>query len=181
MNNRDAIERSGVAEAAASSSTFAEAGNMIAAVDGKYAATAFTNILRAHRLYPGAEDAVKAAQRAVRDMLVVRLRAQARPGDRKAFLEAAAEAFGYTLDHEAKNLLLLSYSKIFKQEPDSFLSNTALATADEDARGRGETARAGALSLCHHTRDVCPHGCRFQKGRRGSVGSASHRLFRREW
>ena len=92
----DAIESLGVARAATSSLTFARAGEVIATGRSQSAATALTIIMRAPDLYPGAKGAGKVAQRAVRDILVVRLRVQA-PKEAAPFLEAAAEAFGYPL------------------------------------------------------------------------------------
>ena len=82
--------------------------------------------------------AVKAAERAVRDVVVVRCRSRAEPGDRGAFLEAAEEAFGRPLDRELRAVLLLAYHKFAKNRPDSFLSNSQLATA---RRGRPRPRR----------------------------------------
>ena len=62
-----------------------------------------------------AEGAVKAAERAVRDVVVLRLRSQADPGDRKAFLDAAVEVFGrlgQPLDQELQACLLLAFHKL---------------------------------------------------------------------
>ena len=46
--------------------------------------------------------AVKAAERAVRGVVVLRCRSQAKPADRGALLEAAEEAFGRPLDRELR-------------------------------------------------------------------------------
>ena len=124
--------------AEAGSVKFATAGKLLAAGGSENAATALTCIRRAHVLNPEAEEEVRVAQRAVRDILVVRLCAQVPPNNREAFLKAAEEAFAYPEDREAKNLLLLSYSKIFKHMPDCFLSNNALAAA---GRGRPRPRR----------------------------------------
>ena len=56
--------------------------------------------------------AVKAAERAVRDVVVLRCCPQAEPANRGAFLEAAEEAFGSPLDRELQAVLLLAYHKI---------------------------------------------------------------------
>ena len=85
--------------------------------------------------------AVKAAERAVRDVVVVRCRSRAEPGDRGAFLEAAEEAFGRPLDRELRAVLLLAYHKFAKNRPDTFLSNSQLATA---RRGRPRPRRRRA-------------------------------------
>ena len=77
--------------------------------------------------------AIKAAERAVRDAFVLRLRSQAVPGNRASFLETAEEAFGRPLDVEVRAVLLLAYHKVSKGKPDTFLSNRQLATA---RRGR---------------------------------------------
>ena len=61
-----------------------------------------------------AEGAVRAAERAVRDVVVLRCRHQAQPTDRIAFLAAAVEAFGGPLDPGLKSVLLLAHHKIFK-------------------------------------------------------------------
>ena len=63
-----------------------------------------------------AEGAVRAAERAVRDVVVLRCRHQAQPTDRSAFLAAAVEAFGGPLGPELKSVLLLAHHKIFKAE-----------------------------------------------------------------
>ena len=82
--------------------------------------------------------AIKAAERAVRDAFILRLRSQAVPGNRASFLETAEEAFGRPLDVEARAVLLLAYHKVSKGKPDTFLSNSQLATA---RRGRPRPRR----------------------------------------
>ena len=62
-----------------------------------------------------AECAIKAAERAVRDVVVLRLRSRADPADRKAFLKAAEEVFGrpgQRLDQEFQACLLLAFHKL---------------------------------------------------------------------
>ena len=64
-----------------------------------------------------AEGAVKAAQRAVRDVIVLRCRSVSEPRDRDAFILAAEEAFGRggePLDRELKAVLLLAYHKLHR-------------------------------------------------------------------
>ena len=65
-----------------------------------------------------AEGAVKAAQRAVRDVVVLRCRSVSEPRDREAFILAAEEAFGRPgepLDDELQALLLLAYYKLLRR------------------------------------------------------------------
>ena len=82
--------------------------------------------------------AINAAERAVRDAFVLRVRSQAVPGNRASFLETAEEAFGRPLDVEVRAVLLLAYHKVSKGKPDTFLSNSQLATA---RRGRSRPRR----------------------------------------
>ena len=56
--------------------------------------------------------AVKAAERAVRDVVVLRCRSQADPGDSGAFLYAAVEAFGRPLERELEACLILAFHKL---------------------------------------------------------------------
>ena len=62
-----------------------------------------------------AEGAVKAAQRAVRDVVVLRCRSVSEARNRETFILAAEEAFGRRrepLDRELLALLLLAYDKL---------------------------------------------------------------------
>ena len=59
-----------------------------------------------------AESAVMAAERAMRDVVVLRCQSQDRPGDRTLFLDAAEEAFDRRLGKELQMLLLLAFHKI---------------------------------------------------------------------
>ena len=95
--------------------------------------------------------AIKAAERAVRDAFVVRCRSQAVPGDRASFLETAEEAFGRPLDRDARATLLQAYHKVSKGKPDTFPSNSQLATA---RRGRPRPRRRKQRD----PRDVVPAG-----------------------
>ena len=138
QNTRDAIQCLDAAQAATGSATFLSAGDLIADGSTKNAAVVLTSIMRAHELCDAeAKLAVKAAQRAVRDILVIRLRAQVPPGDREAFLKAAADAFGYPIVGKVREQLLLACSKT-KDKRGGFLSNNAQATA---RRGRGRPRR----------------------------------------
>ena len=62
-----------------------------------------------------AEGAVKAAQRAVRDVVVLRCRSVSEPRDREAFILAAEEAFGRRgepLNRELQALLILAFHEL---------------------------------------------------------------------
>ena len=83
------------------------------------------NVARAHTMIgcvadscdKEAEGAVKAAQRAVRDVIVLRCCSVSEPRDREAFILAAEEAFGRRgepLDHELRAVLLLAYHKLHR-------------------------------------------------------------------
>ena len=87
---------------------------------------------------------IKAAERALRDVVVLRCSSQAAPGDRNAFLEAAAEAFGRTLDREVRAVLLLSYHKVFKGSNNAFLSNSARRGRTRPRRQRAANGDAAA-------------------------------------
>ena len=58
------------------------------------------------------ESAVMAAERAMRDVVVLRCQPQDRLGDRTLFLDAAEEAFDKRLGKELQMLLLLAFHKI---------------------------------------------------------------------
>ena len=63
------------------------------------------------------ESAVMAAERAMRDVVVLRCQSQDRPWDRTLFLDAAEEAFGQSLGRELQALLLIAFHKIkFRRE-----------------------------------------------------------------
>ena len=87
-----------------------------------------------------AKPKVKTAERAVRDVFVVRCRAACKPGDREAFLAVAEKAFPQgDWDLEIRSQILMAVSKIARTKPDTFLSNNQLATA---SRGRSRKRRA---------------------------------------
>ena len=62
------------------------------------------------------EDAVRAAERAVRDVVVVRCQSQDDPEDRFAFLLNAEEALGQPLSKELKAVLSLAFYKIARYQ-----------------------------------------------------------------
>ena len=100
---------------------------------------------------PFVQGMFKEAQRDCRDVLVLRCRCRARPGDRRAFLEAAKDAFGVQqLGTELKAVMLLAYHKLAKksQAVDTFLSNNQRATA---ARGGRPRPRRGPRGLRPNT------------------------------
>ena len=65
--------------------------------------------------------AVKAAERTARDVLVMRCRCQAVPGDKDSFLETVEQAFGGPLEQKLKAKILLSYHKITRDKVNKFL------------------------------------------------------------
>ena len=73
-------------------------------------------------------EAVKAAERATRDVVVWRCLCRSNPRDRKDFLATLTAAFGRTLDDDLKAQLLLSHRKIASSVIESFPSNGQRAT-----------------------------------------------------
>ena len=65
---------------------------------------------------------VKEAERTVRDVLVMRCRCQAVPGDKDSFLETVEQAFGGPLEQKLKAKILLSYHKITRDKVNKFPS-----------------------------------------------------------
>ena len=136
---RDAIQSLRAAEEAGGGDLLGQAIRLLEAPCAESAASALMALADVARSCDEeARGAVKAAQRAVRDVVVARCRSQAEPGDRGAFLEAAGELFGEPLDWELRAVLLHGYHKGAKDKPDSFLSNCQLATA---RRGRTRPRR----------------------------------------
>jgi len=74
-------------------------------------------------------EAVKEAERAVRDVLVMRCRCQAVPGDKDSFLETVEEAFGGSLEQKLKAKILLSYHKITRDKVNKFPSKNQIRNA----------------------------------------------------
>ena len=74
-------------------------------------------------------EAVKEAERAVRDVLVMRCRCQAVPGDKDSFLETVEQAFGRPLDQPLKAKVLLSYHKITRDKVNKFPAKNQIRNA----------------------------------------------------
>jgi len=87
---------------------------------------------------------IKAAEHAVRDVVVLRCSSRAAPQDRSAFLEAAAEAFGRPLDWDLQAVLLLVHHKVFKGSNNAFLSNSARRGRTRPRRQRAANGDAAA-------------------------------------
>ena len=81
----EAINCLSVAEHASSRPMFADVGELIAIRDCKHAAKTLITILSAHNKYPHAGSEIRAAQRAVRDIAVIRLRSEVPTQDPEAF------------------------------------------------------------------------------------------------
>ena len=71
----------------------------------------------AQRCDKAALGAVKAAERAVRDVVVLRCQSQDNPGDRFAFILNAEEAFGQPLGRELRAVLSIAFHKLTKPAP----------------------------------------------------------------
>ena len=97
------------AEAASGDSALGEARRLLDAPGAKSAAVALMTISAAAKnCEQEVSRAIKAAERAVIDVVVLRCCSRVQPGDRSAFLEAAEEAFGRLLDGELWAGLLLA-------------------------------------------------------------------------
>ena len=78
---------------------------------------------------PEADAAVKAATKAIRDVVVLRCCTMAGHSNRAAVLVALAEAFGRQLDCELESQLLLAYGRVTRHVADAFTSNNQLRGA----------------------------------------------------
>ena len=104
-----------------------------------------------------AEKAVKKADRDVRDVVVLRCRAECEdPKDRDGFLVKATEAYNGELDKEVRAQLLLAYHKDPTNQRCGFISNNQVAA---DRRGGPRPRRR-----------------RHSPGKRGEDGLADHEL-----
>ena len=83
-------------------------------------------------------QAMKAAERTLRDVLVVRCHSRVTPDDRAAFIAVAEEAFGAEWSREHRSQTMLSFHKVYKNKGNTFLSNNAGATL---RRGRRRKRR----------------------------------------
>ena len=139
-NERDAMEKLEAAEVIAGDASLGEARRMLAEPGAKSAANALLAIRAVPRNYEDDSlNAIKEAERKVRDVVALRCRSRREPGnrdDRDAWLRTAEEAFGHFWDRELRDVLLLAYSKVPKNRP--FPSNNQLAT---ERRGRSRPRR----------------------------------------
>ena len=85
-----------------------------------------------------AVDAVRAAERAVRDVVVLRCCSTTSPRDRDLFLAGAEEAFGRTLELQLHSQLLLAYKKVIVQRAavDAVSAFRAAAETELECRHR---------------------------------------------
>ena len=90
--------------------------------------------------------AVKAVERALRDVTVLRCRCFAPPGDRAAFLAIVGEAFGGTLDSKEESAICLSYKRRMSLAPDAFPSKNSSRSRPRRPRRRNSPVRQGAAA-----------------------------------
>ena len=127
------------AEEEGCSEALAEARRLLESPSTKSAASAYTAVADVANICNTVTHSdVQTAMRAVRDVLVMRCRSQAVPGDRRSFLDTAEEAFGRPLHQELRAVLLLSYHKNIKNKFNRFPSNSQLHTV---RRGRPRPRR----------------------------------------
>ena len=113
----DAIRALQNAEEEGCSEALADARRLLESPSTKSAASAYTAVADVAKMCKReTHPAVQTAVRAVRDVLVMRCRSQAVPGDRRSFLDTAEEAFGRPLHQELRAVLLLSYHKNTKNK-----------------------------------------------------------------
>ena len=135
---REAIKALQSAEEAGGGEALGEARRLLEASCTKSAASAVMVVADvAKNCEKEVRCAVKAAERTVRDVLVMRCRCQAVPGDKDSFLETVEQAFGRPLDQKLKAVVLLSYHKITRDKPNKFLSKNQM----ENARRGGPRRR----------------------------------------
>ena len=73
-------------------------------------------------------QAMRSAERALRDVLVVRCRSRVTSDDRAAFIAVVEEAFGAEWSREHRSQTMLSFHKVYKNKRTKFLSNNELTT-----------------------------------------------------
>ena len=146
---RDAIQSLRAAEEAGGGDSLGQAIRLLEAPCAESAASALMALADVARSCDEeARGAVKAAQRAVRDVVVARCRSQAELGDREAFLEAAERAFGRPLDRDLRAVLLLAFHKVPMDKASRFLSNGQLEAARRGGRRRRRQRGAATPSAC---------------------------------
>ena len=113
-----------------STATIDKASNLLEKPDPSHAAQAIVEIdnVRQKASQESQIQAIKAAERALRDVLVVRCRSRVTSDDRAAFIAVVEEAFGAEWSREHRSLTLLSFHKVYKDKPTNFLSQNALQT-----------------------------------------------------
>ena len=113
-----------------STATIDKASNLLEKPDPSHAAQAIVEIdnVRQKASQESQIQAIKAAERALRDVLVVRCHSRVTSDDRAAFIAVVEEAFGAEWSREHRSLTLLSFHKVYKDKPTNFLSQNALQT-----------------------------------------------------
>ena len=134
---------------------FGDALNSLNRPDASCAAHAYT-LVSSITAYcgPVTLDLIKSAERAVRDILVLRCSSRFRPGDRNGFLMAAGEAFGMDLltkpkrpesEQKLRSALLLAFHKVYQRKPNTDMSNSQLRLG-RGARPRPKRKRGVATT-----------------------------------
>eukprot|EP00928_Gymnodinium_smaydae_P012303 TRINITY_DN14469_c0_g1_i2.p1 TRINITY_DN14469_c0_g1~~TRINITY_DN14469_c0_g1_i2.p1 ORF type:complete len:589 (-),score=156.40 TRINITY_DN14469_c0_g1_i2:335-2101(-) len=86
------------------------------------------------------DHVVRAAERALRDVIVLRIARKARPRDRCAFDLVAAKVFGEARDTKLLSQLYLAYSKVMERSSWSFLSKAQLTALKKGPRARRDAS-----------------------------------------
>ena len=113
-----------------STATIDKASNLLEKPDPSHAAQAIVEIdnVRQKASQESQIQAIKAAERALRDVLVVRCHSRVTSDDRAAFIAVVEEAFGAEWSRDHRSLTLLSFHKVYKDKPTTFLSQNAVQT-----------------------------------------------------
>ena len=113
-----------------STATIDKASNLLEKPDPSHAAQAIVEIdnVRQKASQESQIQAIKAAERALRDVLVVRCHSRVTSDDRAAFIAVVEEAFGAEWSREHRSQTMLSFHKVYKDKPTNFLSQNALQT-----------------------------------------------------
>ena len=134
---REAIRSMEAAEEAGGGEALGNARRLLEGPCAKSAASALMDLAQvAKSCDKEALGAVKAAERAVRDVVVLRCQSQDHLGDRLAFIRNAEEAFGQPLGMELQGTLSIAFLKIARYQA----RYQALAEAKAKAKAKAKPA-----------------------------------------